>query len=251
MFLRKIIIIFCTVWCSCISFASNVESPKEIQWPFDGVFGYFDKQAIQRGFHVFKEVCQACHSLKYMEYNKLEKVGFTPAEVKSIAAEYTTKDGPNDEGEMFDRPSRPTDKFLGPYANEKAARAANNGAYPPDLSLIVKARADGANYVYSILTGYGEPPANFKLSANMHYNPYFPGHQIAMTPPLMDGIVTHSDGSSNNIDELSRDVVTFLQWVSEPEMETRKVMGIKVILYLVVFTVVFYIVKRKVWKDVD
>jgi len=250
MFLKKIFVIFFSIWCSLASAASNVESPKEIEWPFDGVFGYFDKQAIQRGFHIFKEVCQACHSLKYMEYNNLQKVGFTAAEVKAIAAEYSVKDGPNDDGDMFDRPGRPTDRFVGPYANEKAARAANNGAYPPDLSLIVKSRAGGANYIYSLLTGYGDPPEGFKLSDNMHYNPYFSGKQIAMTPPLMDGIVTHSDGASNNIDELSRDVVTFLQWVAEPEMETRKIMGIKVILYLVVFTIVFYLLKRKVWKDI-
>lgn len=248
--LKKIIVLllFSTFYVS--SFASKAKSPKEVEWPFDGIFGYFDKQAIQRGFKVFKEVCSACHSIKYLEYGKLTEVGFSPAEVKSIASEYTVKDGPNDQGEMFERPARSTDYFHSPFPNEQAARAANNGAHPPDLSLIVKAREDGANYLYSVLTGYEEPPSDIQVPDGMHYNPYFSGHNIAMAPPLIAGAVVYTDGTEDSLDQMAKDVVTFLQWVAEPKMEERKVLGIKVMLYLFVFTIVFYYTKRKIWSDV-
>ena len=248
--LKKIIVLLLSATVFTSSFASEVKKPKEIEWPFDGIFGYFDKQAIQRGFKVFKEVCSACHSIKYLEYVKLTEVGFSPAEVKSIASEYTVKDGPNDQGEMFERPARPTDYFHSPFPNEQAARAANNGAHPPDLSLIIKAREDGANYLYSVLTGYEDPTSDIQVPDGMHYNPYFPGHNIAMAPPLTAGAVTYTDGTEDSLDQMAKDVVIFLQWVAEPKMEERKILGIKVMLYLFVFTIVFYYTKKKIWSDV-
>lgn len=227
------------------------EKSKRISWPFDGIFGYFDKQAAQRGFQVYKEVCQVCHSLKYLEYRSLEDIGFSKDEVKTIAAENSLTDGPNEKGEMFQRPARPHDKFVPPYPNEQAARVANGGAYPPDLSLIINARTSGANYVYSILTGYlNAPPKNFKLTPGMHYNPYFSGRQILMPSPLSDGLVAYSDGTEASIDQMAKDVVVFLQWAAEPEMEKRKLMGIKVILYLVGLTIIFYLAKRRIWSKV-
>lgn len=233
--------------------SDDVAKPKQEVWPFDGVTGTFDRQSIQRGFKVFKEVCSACHSVNRLAFRNFIEIGFSEAEVKSLAAEYLVTDGPNDEGEMFERPARPADLIPGPYANEKAARAANNAAYPPDLSLIIKARADGANYVYSLLTGYSEIPAGFYLGENMHYNPYFAGggSKLAMTPPLTaDGQVTYIDGTNPTIDQMARDVVNFLQWAAEPEMEQRKNLGISVMIFLAIFTFLFYLAKKIIWRNV-
>lgn len=225
--------------------------PKEQSWPFKGVFGHFDKEAVQRGFQVYKEVCAVCHSLDFVAFRNLTEIGLTPEEVKALAAEYQIKDGPDDNGDMYMRPGKPYDKFPAPFPNEQAARAANNGAVPPDLSLIIKARPDGPNYVYSLLTGYNNaPPKDFHLMPGMSYNPYFDGMQIAMPDPLSDGMVTYVDGREATVDQMSRDVVNFLQWASEPTMEKRKLMGIKIILYLLVFTVIFYFAYKRVWSDV-
>jgi len=247
--MKLVKILLFTFLSTTLASASAVKN-KSVQWPFNGVFGYFDKQAIQRGFQVYREVCQTCHSMRYLTYRNLGDVGFSPDEIKEIAGSYNVIDGPNDKGEMYQRPGRPYDFFVSPYPNEEAARAVNGGAYPPDLSLIIKARHDGANYVYSLLTGYTSPPADFKLGENMHYNPYFPNSEIVMPEPLSAGQVTYSDGTEASIDQMSKDVVIFLQWAAEPEMAKRKLMGVKVILYLVVFTVLFYFAKKRVWKDV-
>ncbi len=227
--------------------ASTEQHPRQLHWAFDGVWGRVDKQAAQRGFQVYKEVCAACHSLNRVAFRNLQEIGFSEAETKALARSYTIKDGPNDQGEMFDRPGIPADHFPSPFANEQAARAANNGAAPPDLSLIVKARHDGANYVYSILTGYGAAPAEMKMNAGMHYNPYFPGGQIAMPPPLSNGQVAYADGSNASLDQMAQDVVTFLQWAAEPEMEHRKQMGLKVLFYLSILTAVLYVAKKRIW----
>lgn len=230
--------------------SSDAKHPKQAVWSFDGIQGHFDRQSIQRGFQVYKEVCAACHGLNRIAFRNLQDVGFSEAEVKALAGGYTVQDGPNDEGDMFDRPGRAADRFPSPFSNEQAARAANNGAYPPDLSLITKARHDGANYVYSLLIGYGEPPADFHLNEGMHYNPYFPGGQIAMPQPIAsEGQVTYEDGTQATIEQMSRDVVNFLQWAAEPEMEQRKFMGIKVMIFLGIMTVFFFFAKRRVWKN--
>lgn len=224
--------------------------PKQIQWSFDGVFGTFDKPSVQRGFQVYKEVCSSCHSLKRVAFRQLQDVGFSEAEVKSLAASYTVKDGPNDMGEMFERPGRPSDLFPSNYANDNAARAANNGALPPDQSLLVKAREDGANYIYSILTGYGHPvPEHVSVPEGAYYNPYMDGGVIKMAPPLREDSVTYQDGTKATVDQQAKDVVAFLQWAAEPEMEQRKGMGIHVMLYLGIMTAFFYVVKKRVWSD--
>jgi ubiquinol-cytochrome c reductase cytochrome c1 subunit len=248
--MKILLSVFALLFSINTAFASEAEHPKHIDWSFDGVFGKVDKQAAQRGFQVYKEVCASCHTLKHNSYRDLAALGFSEGEIKAIAAEATIKDGPNDAGEMFDRPGRPSDKFAAPFANDNAARAGNGGALPPDLSLIVKSRHDGANYLYSLLTGYTEAPADVKLSPGMNYNPYFPGHQIAMPAPLVDGRVTYQDGTNASVDQMSRDLVNFLQWAAEPEMEARKQMGIKVMIYLFIFTILFYFAKKRIWKKV-
>lgn len=231
--------------------AGNAHHPKQENWAFDGVTGKFDKPAVQRGLQVYKEVCAACHGLKRVAFRTLTGAGFSEAEAKSLAAGYDIQDGPNDEGEMFTRPGRASDKFPSPYANDQAARAMNNGALPPDLSLIVKAREDGANYLYSLLTGYGEAPEGVEVPEGGHYNQYFPGGVIKMPPPLTNDQVTYQDGTNASVEQMAHDVTSFLQWAAEPEMEARKRMGIKVILFLAVMTVFFYIAKKRIWSNLE
>jgi len=228
----------------------NVLEPKQMIWPFDGIFGTVDREAAQRGAQVYMEVCSVCHALNRVYYRNLKDIGFSEAEIKEIAKNHEVSDGPNDAGEMFMRPGIPSDRFVPPYPNEQASRAANNGAYPLDLSLIVKARQDGANYVYSILTGYQEAPKGEHIADNLHYNPYFEGHAIAMSAPLSKGQVQFSDGTDSSVEQMAHDVVVFLQWAAEPEMEHRKSMGFKVMMFLTIFTILFYIAKKKLWKDV-
>jgi ubiquinol-cytochrome c reductase cytochrome c1 subunit len=227
------------------------EAPEvpQMDWSFNGPFGTFDRAALQRGFQVYKQVCAACHSLNRLAYRNLAALGYDEAEIKSIAAEATISDGPNDEGEMFDRPGRPSDRFKAPFANDQAARYANGGALPPDLSLIVRARHDGSNYVHGILTGFTDPPAGFTVNPGMHYNKYFPGNQIAMPPPLAEGALTYDDGTTASVDQMAKDVATFLTWASDPTMEIRKQTGLKVLVFLLVFTGLMYLTKRRVWKD--
>lgn len=240
--------IFSSLVLSFAAFASENIELKRLIWPFDGIFGSVDREAAQRGFQVYKEVCAACHSLSRLSYRNLKDIGISELEIKEIAKQYMVTDGPNEQGEMFQRPAKLSDKFVSPFPNEQAARVANGGAYPPDLSLIIKARHDGANYVYSLLTGYEPAPADFKLMEGLHYNKYFPGNQIAMPAPLSDGQVQYLGGTVASVDQMSRDVVVFLQWAAEPEMEHRKSMGLKVMIYLAIFTVLFYIAKKKIWS---
>ncbi len=235
---------------SVLASGNEQKMPKHTDWSFDGMFGKVDKPSAQRGFQVYKEVCAACHGLQRIAFRNLAEIGFTEAEIKALAASYQVKDGPNDSGDMFERPGKPSDIFPSPYANEQAARAAQNGVYPPDLSLIVKARHDGANYVYSLMTGYETAPADVHMAPGMHYNPYFPGGQIAMPAPLSDGRVDYADGTKATLDQEARDVVAFLQWAAEPEMEARKKMGIKALVYLLIFTGFMYVAKRNLWRKI-
>ena len=230
--------------------AAEAPEPPEQPWSFGGLFGTFDRGAAQRGLQVYRQVCQACHSLRLIAFRNLEGLGFNEEQIKQIAASYEVTDGPNDEGQMFQRPGRASDRFPPPFPNEKAARAANNGAYPPDLSLIVKARDGGADYLHAILTGYKEPPQGMVMQQGMQYNEYFPGHQIAMPPPLNEGQVEYPAPMKSTVPQMSRDVATFLAWAAEPEMEVRKRTGVKVILFLLVLTGMLYAVKRKIWADV-
>jgi ubiquinol-cytochrome c reductase cytochrome c1 subunit len=249
--MKKIFLLSLLAVTATSAYAETDHKPlKQVNWAFDGMFGTVDKQSAQRGFQVYKEVCAACHSLKRVAIRNLTEIGFSEAEVKALAAGYQVKDGPNDSGDMFDRPGKPSDLFPSPFANENAARASNGGAYPPDLSLIVKARHDGANYIYSLLTGFEEAPADMHMNTGMHYNPYFPGQQIAMPKPLNDDQVTYEDGTKASVDQMSRDVVNFLEWAAEPEMESRKEMGLKVLLFLAAFSAFAYIAKRNIWRKV-
>ena len=230
--------------------AGDSKALKSPGFSFQGPFGTFDRGELQRGFQVHQEVCSACHAVKYLAFRNLPRIGFSEEQAKAIAAEYEVTDGPDAEGEMFERPARLSDHMPSPFANDNAARFANNGALPPDLSLIVKARAGGENYLYSLLTGYEDPPADVELPDGMSYNAYFAGHQIAMPPPLVEDGVEYDDGKVASIDQMARDVTTFLTWLAEPDLEARKGMGIKVMIFLILLTALLYMVKRKVWRDV-
>lgn len=232
--------------------ASTAPEPPAQEWSFSGLFGTFDRAAAQRGWQVFEEVCHACHGLKFIAFRNLEILGFTPEQVEAIAAKYEVQAGPNDEGEMFMAPAKPSDHIPSPFPNDQAARFANNGALPPDLSLIIEARVGGPDYVYSILTHYQDPPPEgFALNPGMYYNQYFPGHQIGMPPPLSDDRVTYLDGTPATVSQMAHDVVTFLTWAAEPNMEERKQMGMKALLFLIVLTGFLYALKRQVWSDVE
>lgn len=228
----------------------SVALPDET-WSFEGMFGTFDQASAQRGWQVYKEVCHSCHGLRLIAFRHLTGIGLTPAQVEAQAAEFQATFGPNDEGEMFQAPARPFNTVPSPFPNEAAARVANNGAYPPDLSLIVEARKNGANYLYGLLVGYhDEPPAGVELMSGMYYNQYFPGHQIAMPPPLTDDRVTYADGTQATVSQMARDLTTFLAWAAEPNLVERRQLGIKTLLFLIVLTAMLYALKRKIWADV-
>jgi ubiquinol-cytochrome c reductase cytochrome c1 subunit len=242
--------------------AQDAPTPPAQHWSFNGPFGTFDIAAAQRGFQVYSEVCSVCHSLMYLHYRDLAGIGLTDDQIKAIAAAVTVPQGFDDQGSPKEGPGTPADTFASPYLvvdpfepsnvhlNEKSSRAAHNGALPPDLSLIVNAREGHADYVYAILTGFADPPADMKMQDGMNYNKYFPGHQIAMPPPLTDSRVTYADGTPATVEQEARDVVTFLEWTANPEMVQRKQIGWRVVLYLLLMTGLTYAVKRKVWADV-
>ena len=233
---------------------------KDGNFSFEGPFGTYDRGALQRGFQVYKEVCSACHALNHIAFHNLDEAGgpgFSEAQAKAIAAGYKIPAEPNDKGEIFDdkgnrltRPGILADYFPAPFPNDNAARANNNSALPPDLSMIVKAREGGENYVYSILTGFHQtPPKGFTVTANKYYNPYFEGWNISMPPPLAANSVSYSDGTKATIEQEAHDVATFLAWASDPKMEERKQMGFGVLIFLVVLAGVLFAAYRKVWAD--
>jgi len=228
--------------------AQEIELPHQ-SWSFGGLFGTFDRASAQRGFQIYNEVCSNCHSLKLAYYRNLEGIGLTEEQVKAIAA---TKTMPTigDDGQPAERPATPADHFHLPFPNDKAARAANNGALPPDQSVIEKAREGGADYIYALLNGYGDPPPGMKIGDGLYYNKYFPGHQIAMPQPLQPDSVEYTDGTKATLEQEARDITTFLTYIANPEMEQRKAMGVKVVLFLAVMTGLTYAVKRKIWADV-
>lgn len=247
-----------------------IHHPKQEKWTFSGPFGTYDKGQLQRGLKVYKEVCSACHSMNLVAFRTLEDLGYSPEQVKAFAAEYEVQDGPNADGEMFTRKAIPTDHFPSPFANSNAAAAANNGAAPPDFSLIAKARAvergfptfifdiftqyaeAGPDYIHSLLTGYDEqPPAGMHIPEGTHFNPYFiAGKSLAMAKPLSDDQVTYDDGSPQTVDQYARDVSAFLMWAAEPHLEDRKKTGFRVIIFLILFAGLVYIAKRSVWANV-
>jgi ubiquinol-cytochrome c reductase cytochrome c1 subunit len=247
-----------------------IHKPKEMDWSFAGPFGTYDKAQLQRGLKVYKEVCAACHSMNLVAFRTLEDLGYSEAQVKALAAEYTINDGPNDAGDMFDRPGIPSDHFPAPFPNEQAAAAANGGAAPPDMSLLAKARGvtrgfpqfvfdiftqyaqGGPDYIHSLMTGYDEqPPEGMEIPEGTHYNPYFiSGVSLKMPNPLSDDQVTYDDGSPQTVDQYSRDVSAFLMWAAEPHLEDRKKTGFRVLVFLLLFGALVYLTKRKVWAGV-
>ncbi len=229
---------------------NNVEFIKN-DWSFKGVFGTFDRASLQRGYQVYQEVCSGCHSAQYLSYRNLSEEGgpeFTLEEAKAIAAQFEITDGPNEDGEMFTRGGRLSDKFVSPFSNVKAATASNGGAYPPDMSVLVKARKGGADYIYSLLMGYEDAPAGYDLEDGVYYNKYMPGHKIKMAEPISDGAVEYADGTETTKAQMARDVTTFLVWAADPHLEARHKMGFKVFFYLIILLTLVYLSKQKVWS---
>ncbi|MEZ5668851.1 MAG: cytochrome c1 [Alphaproteobacteria bacterium] len=228
----------------------TIEIPSE-HWSWDGIFGGFDQAQLQRGYLVYERVCSACHSMNLLAFRHLHGLGFDESQIESIAAARRVSDIDLETGDTITRAARPADHFPAPFANEIQARSVNNGALPPDLSVIVKARVGEADYIHALLTGYEDAPAGIDVPAGKYYNAYFPGHVISMAPPLSDGLVDYIDGTPNTRDQMARDVSAFLAWAAEPSLVERKELGVKVVLFLIVLAGVAYAVKRKVWSDVE
>ena len=223
----------------------------EKNWSFNGVFGTFDRASLQRGYQVYTEVCSGCHSVQHLSYRNLSEKGgpeFSVEEAKAIASQFEVEDGPNSDGEMFFRLGRLSDKFVKPYPNVEASTAANGGAYPPDMSVLAKARAGGADYIYSLLLGYEEAPAGIELDDGVYYNKYMPGKKIKMSEPVTDGIVEYLDGTDSTKEQVAKDITTFLVWASEPHLESQHRMGFKTIIYLIILITLVYMSKQKVWS---
>ena len=246
-------IIFFTITFNSVRSEEKVELLK-IDWSFKGVTGKFDRASLQRGYQVYTEVCASCHSMKYLSYRNLSEKGgpeFPVDQAKAIAASFEVMDGPNADGEMFARPGKLSDKFVMPYDNVKAAQAANGGAYPPDMSVLVKARGGGVDYIYSLLQGYEEAPSGMILDDGVHYNKYMYGNKIRMAAPLSDGLVEYGDGTTATVEQMSKDVTTFLMWAAEPHLEARHQMGFKAIIYLIILTILVYFSMKKIWSRVE
>ena len=236
-----------------VNAAEKVELLKT-EWSFKGLFGKFDRGSLQRGYQVYTEVCSSCHSMKYLSYRNLAEKGgpeFSEEQVKAIAANFEVTDGPNNDGEMFTRAAKLSDKFVMPYANVKAAQAANGGAYPPDMSVLAKARSGGVDYIYSVLLGYEDPPNGMTLDEGVYYNKFMYGNNIKMSQPLSDGLVEYSDGTIASEKQMAKDVATFLMWAAEPHLEARHQMGFKAIVYLIILTVLVYFSMKRIWSRVE
>ena len=238
------------IFSSSLSYGAGekLDYPK-LDWSFLGLTGTFDRASQQRGLQVYKEVCSGCHGLRLLAYRNLKAIGYNDDEIKAFASENSVNSF-NDDGEVVEREARASDKFVSPYPNEQAARAANGGAYPPDLSLIIKARSDGANYLHALLTGYVDAPAEQKVPDGMYFNKYYPGKLIGMPQPLYEDGVEYADGTKATPDQMAKDVTAFLAWASEPEMEDRKRLGISVILFLLVLTILSYLAMKQIWAPI-
>ena len=239
---------------SAQTFAAEKVDYLKTDWSFKGLFGKFDRAALQRGYQVYTEVCASCHSMKYLSYRNLSEEGgpeFSEVQAKAIAASFEVKDGPNADGDMFTRPGKLSDKFVMPYENVKAAQAANGGAYPPDMSVLVKARGGGVDYIYSLLQGYEDPPAGIKLDEGVYYNKYMYGNKIKMSNQLSDGLVEYGDGTNATVEQMSKDVTTFLMWAAEPHLESRHRMGFKAIVYLIILTILVYFSMKRIWSRIE
>ncbi len=251
--------------------AENPLPPHE-RWSFSGPLGTYDTAQLQRGYQIYRQVCSSCHSAKFMSFRNLDEAGgpeFSDSQVKALAATFKVQDGPDDAGNMFERPGRPSDPFPSPFPNEQAARAANGGALPPDMSTLAKARSfeqgglwflldpftqyqeEGPDYVHALLNGYrDDPPAGVKIPDGKYYNEYFPGHAISMPPPLSDGLVDYTDGSPKTAAQYSKDIAAYLQWMSEPKLDQRKQTGFKAVIFLAVFAGLLFVLKHRIWAGV-
>jgi len=273
---RRGIILACVLAASLcgsatLASAQEADAPPRLHWSFSGPFGVYDPQQLQRGFKAYREVCSTCHGLKLLSFRNLADPGgphFTEAQAAAIAATFQVTDGPNDQGEMFQRPGKLSDRFPPPFANDQAARAALGGKLPPDMSDLAKARGyewgfpqfifdaftmyqeDGPDYIHAIITGYADAPAGFVLPPGGQYNRYFPDHAIGMPKPLSDGQVEYSDGTPTTVDQYGRDVAAFLMWAAEPTLDARKRLGFQVMIFLIVFTGLLYFTKKRVWHAV-
>lgn len=262
---------------SAVFAAGEAEQPPRQDWSFYGPFGTYDRAQLQRGFKVYREVCASCHGLSRVSFRNLSQPGgpeFSESQVQALAAEYKIQDGPNDSGEMFERDGRPADQFPKPFPNENAARAANGGAYPPDFSVLAKARSysrgfpwfvtdafiqyqeHGVDYITALLLGYTDPPEGVQLAPGQHYNRYMPGNAIAMAKPLSDGQVEYPKGENGQapvpetVEQYAKDVSAFMMWAAEPHLEQRKRLGFNVMAFLLIFAGLLYFTKKKIWAKV-
>ena len=253
----KIFIVFHLFFFSNISSVYSAGEKQDLlkqDWTFKSFFGKFDRSSLQRGYQVYTEVCASCHSMKYLSYRNLAEEGgpeFSIEQAKAIASNFEVTDGPNSDGEMFTRPAKLSDKFVMPYANIEEAKISNGGAYPPDMSVLVKARAGGADYIYSVLLGYEDPPEGMKLDDGVYYNKFMYGNKIKMPPQLYDDLVTYADGTVASPEQMAKDVTTFLSWSAEPKLEERHKFGFRAIVYLIILTILVYFSMKKIWSRIE
>ena len=252
--MKKLIfnIIFAFLFLISSGYASEIHEPLHPEWSFKGPLGKFERASLQRGYQVYTEVCSGCHSMDLLSYRNLTEEGgpeFSKEQAKAMAAMFDVQDGPNGDGEMFMRPAILSDYFVSPWENKQQARVANGGAYPPDLSVIVKARAGGADYIYSLLIGYEDLPSDMKIDDGVYYNIYAKNQRIAMPQPLYEDGVEYTDGTVATPEQMAHDVTMFLTWAAEPKLEARKRIGFKVISYLIILSFLLYFTNRRIWKD--
>ncbi len=257
--MKNIIKLIFFIFLSVTFLSQNIFAEEEKQlisndWSFKGYFGKFDRGSLQRGYQVYTEVCASCHSMKYLSYRNLSEKGgpeFSKEQAKAIAANFEVTDGPNDDGEMFTRPAKLSDKFVNPYQNDKEAMASNGGAYPPDMSVLIKARSEGADYIYSLLLGYEDPPSDVILDDGVYYNKYMYGNMIKMPNPLSDGLIEYNDDTEATEEQMAKDLVTFLAWAAEPHLEARHKIGFKAIIYLIILTILAYLSMKRLWSRIE
>ena len=226
----------------------------KVDWSFKGLFGKFDRASLQRGYQVYTEVCASCHSMKLLSYRNLAEKGgpeFSEDQAKAIASNFEVTDGPNSDGEMFMRPAKLSDKFVKPYQNIEEAKSSNGGSYPPDMSVLVKARSGGPNYIYSLLLGYDEAPSDMTLDDGVYYNSYMSGHTIQMPKPLSDGLIEYNDGTEASEEQMAKDITTFLAWAAEPHLEARHKIGFKAIIYLIILSILAYFSMKRLWSRIE
>ena len=254
--LKSIFVIFTLSSLCAFNVFSSEETNKLLSndWSFKGFTGKFDRASLQRGYQVYTEVCASCHSMKLLSYRNLAEEGgpeFSEDQVKAIASNFEVTDGPNNDGEMFTRPAKLSDKFVKPYQNIEEAKASNGGAYPPDMSVLVKARSGGANYIYSVLLGYDDPPSDITIDDGVYYNTYMTGNKIMMPNPLFEGLVEYNDGTKATEEQMAKDVATFLAWAAEPHLEERHKIGFKAIIYLIILSILAYFSMKRLWSRIE